>query len=138
MIEGTKGERGMKKKRREKRFHTGASRAFPAKGYSLQPLWSTWLAVAIPSLPSKHEGRGRHRDHCLCFNKTFLVELSSEADLPVCCSLSTASQILYWVILVTVFLGCHSVVISTGVLLLTRQNGCLSQGVGRHSPSRII
>lgn len=121
-------ERGMKKKRREIRLHPGASRAFPAKGYSLQPLWFTWLVTAIPSLPSKHEGRGGRHDHCLCFNKTLFVELSTEARLPVHCSLSTASQILYWVILVTGFLGCHPLVISAEVLLPARQNGCLSPG----------
>lgn len=132
MNEGTKEEEHEKEKEGNKTPYRGFRRI------SCQGLQSTWLAVPIPSLPSKHEDRGRHRDHCLCFNKTLFVELSSEADLPVRCNLSTASQILYWVILVTGFLGCHSVVISTGVLLLTRQNGCLSQGVGRHSPSRII
>lgn len=85
MNEGTKGE-GHEKEKERNRFHTGASGAYPAKDYSLQPLWSTWLAVAIPSLLSKHEGRGGHRDHCLCFSKTLFVELSSEADLPVRCS----------------------------------------------------
>lgn len=30
-------------------------------------------------------------DHCSCFNKTLFVEISTEADLPVGCSLSNAA-----------------------------------------------
>lgn len=126
------------KEQREKHIKRkgGKIRLHPYRGFwsvscqrlQASALWSTWHAVAIPSLPSKHEGRGGHHDHCLCFNKTLFVELSTEADLRVCCSLSTASQILYWVILVTGFLGRHSLVISTGVLLRAKQNGCLSPG----------
>lgn len=30
-------------------------------------------------------------DHCLCLNKTLFMEISTEADLPVGCSLSDAA-----------------------------------------------
>lgn len=135
------------KEQREKHIKRkgGKIRLHPYRGFwsvscqrlQASALWSTWHAVATPSLPSKHEGRGGHHDHCLCFNKTLFVELSTEADLHVCCSLSTASQILYWVILVTGFLGATPWSFLPECSCGQNRMVASLQGVGRHSLSRI-